>query len=198
MIRGFDIRDIPERDVLTVGGIDPGTDTLGGAILEYDFITRLTTVRAALTFHASRTVSERGAESLCHGYRYARIYSHGEAISHLITAFNPHLMASEAPFLGKAPQAFAALVECVMGVKAVIARDHPHYRLDMVDPPSAKAAVGAPPHTKDKEMVRKAVIALGLVYDPSVDINTIEEHAVDAIAVAYWRLQRALGRREKR
>ncbi|EKD22653.1 MAG: hypothetical protein ACD_84C00020G0001, partial [uncultured bacterium] len=60
--------------------------------------------------------------------------------------------------------------------------------LDFVDPPTVKKAVGA--HGKSQKYdVRKKVLALKeLCYNGEIPIELLDEHSIDALAVAYHRL----------
>jgi Holliday junction resolvasome RuvABC endonuclease subunit len=59
----------------------------------------------------------------------------------------------------------------------------------MIDPPSVKKAVGATSHAK-KDEVKAALARLpDLNYNGPVPLEMLDEHSIDALAVAYCRLK---------
>lgn len=99
----------------------------------------------------------------------------------------------EAPFLGRFPQSYAALVEAVSGIRRAAIAYNVLVDFDHVDPPSAKKAVGVNVKSKDKEEVMEAITKLpDVVYDTDTNIllSYLSEHASDAVAVGYWKIRR--------
>lgn len=176
--------------------IDPGSDTLGVALLDVDLVNNTVTVVHAETFNAKRAIRTLDFVVETFGERQARLNTHAQGIERLLYTAYPHCIISESPFLGRFPQAFESLVECLYMLRSVVAHYDPSMCLETIDPGNAKRCVGAPtkrPKTmsKDgfKETVRLGIRQLNhLRFAPHVNIDTLDEHAIDAIAVGCYKV----------
>lgn len=63
----------------------------------------------------------------------------------------------------------------------------PYY---MVDPPTVKKAVGAKGNADKEEVKRQLLLIPEIVEKSLVDLSTLDEHSIDAIAVGYFLLNR--------
>lgn len=176
--------------IISVVGIDPGTSTLGTSVLWIDLNTMGIISSSAKTFRGDRLQDEESWLGALHGDRFSRICALEGALLHLFTHVKPYLIASEAPFISmRQPQAYGALTEVMCAIQnAVMFYDawKPLYR---IDPPSVKKAVGAAGNA-DKHAVKQAVLQLrDLNYAGDTPLELLDEHSVDALAVAYarWR-----------
>jgi Holliday junction resolvasome RuvABC endonuclease subunit len=172
--------------------MDPGTETLGVAILSLNLCTLQTDVLDAGTFNARHHLknSESYNEIIeDHGERRARLLAHQTALSGYLQAWTPHRAASESPFMGIRAQAFEALVECVSSIREAVYLYNPAITLEMVPPPVAKKAVGVIGRGTTKDEVRNGVLNLvnsgKLGYKAHQVLTQLDEHSIDAIAVGY-------------
>ena len=170
--------------------LDPGTETLGVAVFEIDMVNRQAHVISAYTLHASRSHHHHESDALLYGDRYARLEAHCIALQRIFTQYQPAAIVSEAPFMGRFPQAYAALVECVSMIQRAIREYSYTMVLEMVDPMTAKQAVGVSKRGSNKLLVRDGVLALPDLVFNGFDPRTLDEHAIDAIAVGYSRFIR--------
>lgn len=175
---------LPVGDVpFKVMGVDPGTTTMGVSFLTWDMVSRYFIVEDAFTITAKPNDPHYESISEIHGNRMARIKAHEETILRLLTDNRPAAVISESPFMGRFPQSYMALVECVLCIRnGVLAYDR-HMPLYSVDPTTAKQSAGMKVTRKsDKEDVR---IALRSRTDLrwGVDLESLDEHSVDAVAV---------------
>ena len=175
-------------------GIDPGTDTLGTAVLDVDLRTGQTHLIFAQTFVGAKLSSGLHSLMETHGDRWAKQQAHSNNLLGLFQHFLPHVVICESPFLGKFPQAFEALVECKAAIRKALLQYDPTLPLELVDPPSVKSAVGAPTKrpkemSKDdfKKTVNQALVKLPIVNHTSQSLERFDEHSTDAIAVAYYK-----------
>lgn len=175
-------------------GIDPGSTTLGVTIIEYDVITLEITKTYSHTLNAGRIPLNENDVAL-NNERYARIFLLANILYELFREYGPNFVVSESPFLKRRfPLAFAVLTEVVFAIRMALHRYDPTIKLELVDPPTAKKAVGAI-ITKGKEQknpVRDALIKLlpDLNYDPThyeQEFLCLDEHSIDSIAIAYWK-----------
>lgn len=178
--------------------IDPGTDTLGVSVLSLDLKACELTILHGMTLNGSKSV--RLTESLkdvaeAKGGRTARLESHEKALLKMLNNYNPTFVGCESPFLGRMPQAFEALVECVCTVKGAVKKYDNTLVVDMIAPTSAKKAVGVKGKGSSKDDIRNAIIEMiedggfGIhVHPDSVSklIYTLDEHAIDSVAVAIY------------
>lgn len=175
-----------EEIPLRVVGIDPGTDTLGFAVLDLYLSTGDLQVTHAETLILQKMLTDYRHEEQIHGGRTARLVALEERLFIYFEHYQPHAICAESPFLHRFPQAFAALTECVSFIRRAVMRYDRYKPLEMVDPPTAKKAVGAAvKRGMTKDDVKTAIAKLPLLYAEGVDLDAFDEHGVDALAVAY-------------
>jgi Holliday junction resolvasome RuvABC endonuclease subunit len=179
--------------IISIVGIDPGSTTLGTGTIWVDLTTMRIVASQAVTFHGDRLYRESWTGGL-YGDRIARIWALENSLVHLFQQTQPFLIASEAPFINpRFPQAGLALTEVVMMIRNAINRYDPWKAPLMIDPPTVKNAVGAPGNA-DKDRVKLALMQLpDLCYNGAVPLQNLDEHSVDALAVAYCRWRTYLG-----
>lgn len=182
---------IPDSSpVYRVLSIDPGTDTLGLALLEVNLETKKVVVPHARTFSGDRMSRRFGEYIEVHGEKAARLYAHEVGLTEIMELWLPHAIICESPFLGRFPQAFAALVECLVSIRRAVYNYDRTITLETVDPPTAKKSVGVVGKGTTKEDVKNALKRLDgrtLVVIP--DLDSLDEHSIDAIAVGYHKCQ---------
>ena len=187
---------IHSSPVATIVGIDPGTDTLGVASIDFHLETLEILGTQAQTFHGAK--DSRGSWiAEIHGDRWGRIDSHHDKLFRLFTRTQPLEVACEAPFINRRqPQAGLALTEVVAMIRHALVSYDSWKRLYMLDPPTVKNAVGVSGRTggpEGKKLMRTAVLGIAeLRYNGLTPLDVLDEHAIDAIAVAYCRYKNLL------
>lgn len=180
-----------EDNFFRVVSIDPALDKLGIAVLDVCLITKRILIRYAETIDAVAG-SQKFPEVISHfGLRQAKLCYHEEYLTEFFCNWEPHAIVHEAPFLGRFPNSYAALVEAVAGIRKAAINYNMLVDFDHVDPPSAKKAVGVSGKSKDKEEVMEAIKKLpNVVYDSDTVtlLDYLSEHASDAVAVGYWKI----------
>lgn len=170
-----------------VVGIDPGTESLGFSVLDLFLSTGEIVVTHSETILSTKILGDYRNEERIHGRLTARLMALEDRLFILYEQFQPHAVCTETPFLHRFPQAFAALTECVSYVRRALYRFDRHMPLEMVDPPTAKKAVGAKIRRgMTKDDVKIAVAKLKIQYAEGVVLDELDEHEIDAIAVAYY------------
>lgn len=175
-------------------GLDPGTDTLGSAIIDVDLETYEPTIVFGETHHASKAAKHNTWKAEIRSGRDARLDCHSRYLYDLYSCTDPVLVAAESPFLNrKMVTSFEALVECYAMLRETLWHYSPSMYLRRIDPITAKNYVGVSHIKTDKTDMRRAVIAL---YKdkcaPGVDIESFDEHTIDAVAVTHCLLQKYL------
>lgn len=172
--------------------IDPGTSMLGTTINaitpenEWVVLHSHTTNVGALIQHKYR----KDLINL-HGERFYKSLLAGEVILKFASTWNVNKIVSESPYMGKFPQAFSALTECLMGMRLAGYEYDPFNVVDVIDPARIKNHVGVKGNSGDKEKMREAVRKIA---GHMVNVDLLDEHSIDSIAVGYaWYRSRWLG-----
>lgn len=179
---------IPEQTVKStvIVGIDPGSENLGFATIEFDFATYEIVATKAITYVGSKLMSKNTWLTEHHGERVGRIACLKEIVIERLQELDPILVVCESPFYNpRRPGAYGVLVEVMLALKEATREYDPWRVLNMIDPPTVKKSVGAKGNA-GKEDVLQAVLNLpGLNYQGNVPLSDLDEHSIDAIAVAY-------------
>lgn len=188
---------LPEAPpIYRILSIDPGSDTLGLALIDVDLEHHTATLVHTNTLNATRAIRQMPFTAETFGDRQARLTSHAHVIRDYLGSARPHCVISESPFMGRFPQAFASLVECMYMLQAVVAEYDPGMCLETIDPPSVKKLVGAPTKrpkgmspTDFKGTVKTALKGLSkLQLGQQVSLDYCDEHAIDAVAVGCYKV----------
>ncbi len=176
----------PNTTPLKVLGIDPGTVTLGVAGVHWDMVSQKFHVDMAFTLQANDRLLGYQSITETHGSRISRFYQQADELHSIFYNVQPHAVVAESPFMGKFAQSFGALTECVLNIRQTLFNYDPTMPLVQVDPTTVKKTVGVRKgFMSDKEEVRRALrdrtdLSWG------VDLESLDEHSVDAIAVALY------------
>lgn len=167
-------------------GIDPGTTMLGVSLLKVDITSLKILSSEAWTLNAERLMGQYQWTELMHGARTCRIHALHLELLKIFNYYNPLLIVSEAPFInGRFPQAGIALTEVLSAIRqAVIAYDQ-WKSLYIVPPSSVKNAVRAPGNANKDVMKQRLLELTELNYIGEVPMIKLDEHSIDALAVAY-------------
>jgi Holliday junction resolvasome RuvABC endonuclease subunit len=173
-----------------IAGIDPGSETLGFGALKVNVVTLEIIESTAFTYVGSKLANDDGWFGDRHGARAGRIAAHEDNLVEMFRYYQPNLVASESPFYSQfRPQAYGALTETVDAIRNALWRYDCWLNLFMIDPPTVKKAVGASSHAKKDEVKEKLMALPDLNYNGPTAIESLDEHSVDALAVAYCRLK---------
>lgn len=171
-------------------GIDPGTETLGVAILDLDIHTGEIVRSIAHTLVASHSPYFNRELANVHGHKAARLEAHKLNLFHLFKTAQPSLIASEAPFYNRfRPNAYAPLVETMMVIRDALRQYDWHKHLMVLDPPRVKKAVGAKGNAKKDEVQAALLKHLKVIRMDKTTFMKLDEHSVDALCVAYAHYQ---------
>lgn len=174
--------------------IDPGTTKLGVCILHYDCVSSQVSLHTAFTIDADKAARTYQTVRLVHGNRFTRLLALRDALFRIMINFEVHGIASECPYMGRFPQAFAALTECLTSIRSATHRYDTLLALHEIDPSTVKMNVNVNGKSGDKQLMTDAVNSLimsGRILNTGlVNINALDEHAIDAIAVGYAHFRR--------
>lgn len=175
---------------ITVIGFDPGINNLGVGILKYNIQTKMFKVEHVFTLSGEKLI--RGNDHIVDilGARCAKLELLKRSIVKVLIRYQPAAVASEAPYLGRFPQAFAALTECVYMERLAVYEYSSQMYLATMDPPTIKNAVGVGGKSGDKNEMTQALIKCKWIDFNGYDPLQLDEHSIDAIAVAYTNILR--------
>lgn len=181
----------------SVIGLDPGTTTLGLGVLHVDALSLQITSYEAHTLIATKMVREDDWMAVTHGYREARVRALSDCLLEWFHYLRPLSIATEAAFYNRrTPSAYGPLLEAINGIRnAVVAYDN-WMTLHVIETSVAKSEIGykSPKKVKGqkkdtKTPVKEAMLSMPEFKCPSqTPISTLSEHAIDALAIAYARL----------
>lgn len=165
-------------------GIDPGTSSLGVSIINYDLTARKCYLLEAMTLEADRLKGGRIINDV-HGNSYSRMYWMSSEIYRILSEYGITEVYCEAPYLRKFPQAFAKLTECVNMVRSTVLHYSCAVPFTTIDPATVKMSVGVGGRDGDKSHMLEALHRTDIIIPTHDFYSTLDEHAVDATAVAY-------------
>lgn len=164
--------------------IDPGTDRLGIAIADVDLNTNIHTFLMVHTVYVPRVVDMNFDYYVTeHGYAEARAYALGFAVHNYIRSWEPDEFASEAPYMGRFPQAFASLTRAISSIREAIRAYNVYKNLTVIDPATVKKRIGVSGNSGDKLAVAQAVLSHPRANFSMIDVSQLDEHSFDAMAV---------------
>lgn len=169
-------------------GIDPGSEMLGVSCLTIDVRTLDIINTQACTFTGSKLNMNLWMEQI-HSTRFSRIAAHKENLKHIFQICQPVAIVCESPFYNpRRPNAYGVLVETLDAIRHSVWEYDQCIPLDLIDPPTVKRAVGGKGNADKIEMKRLVLSLPDLNFTGTIPLECVDEHAIDAIAVAYSRI----------
>lgn len=179
--------------IVRIVGLDPGTETLGVAVLDVDLASWKIVSSSAQTYRGSKLAKKSFWIEQVHGARTNRILAHEANLFELFCQLQPFEVACESPYSDrKFPQSFGALVEILSSIRRAAMRYDAWRPVYLIDPATVKNAVGVKGNKggpEGKALMQKAVLTMcaELNYSGQVPLEQLDEHSIDALAVAYCR-----------
>lgn len=176
---------IPETlgdDWLRILAIDPGSSTLGVAIMDWRYGTELARVRWAGTITIKNTAEVDTYEQM-RGKRDKRIDLLKDEVATVLDVAFPNFVITETSFSQRSKaNAYESGLEVNCMLRQVLWDFSPAFKLHGINPRSVKNYVGVSHVKTDKEDMKRAVISL---YSENTDVclEQLDEHSIDAIAV---------------
>lgn len=183
---------IPEgsSNIIKVIGLDPGSNTFGIAELDFNLDIMQIDKCSAFTITLDRMVEKNSWLEQQHSSRVARLQ---ELYKFLLRFFNnvrPNIIASESPFINnKFPQSGIALTEVLSVIRQAVIDYNLWTTLDLLPPSVVKNGVGAAGAAAKDDMKVRLSRLTDLNYTSNVPLQMLDEHSIDALAVAYSRVK---------
>jgi Holliday junction resolvasome RuvABC endonuclease subunit len=166
--------------------IDPGLNRTGIAVYTVDMELRKAVSLEAFTLVNEKLKNGLEFEEEYHPERIFKLYRLKDAFTEVIKKYNPSAVVCESPFYSSfRPSAYASLVEVISHLHDCIINYNHNTLFRTVEPMVVKKTVGAT-LTSNKGSVKDALLVIPDVMDVlTVDINNLDEHAIDAMAIGY-------------
>lgn len=168
-------------------GVDPGTECLGFAAIDYDLETLSIIRREAMTFKSQYLAKDEIIVET-HGDRIARIYAQKANLTYHLANYLPEVVCCEAPFYNRLrPNAYAPLVETVFAIQQAVVEYDPQLPFYKYPPLTVKKVLGAIKYQKlmkSKDAIKKAAEDVSELSGGGF-LEELDEHSIDALCVAY-------------
>lgn len=167
--------------------LDPGSRTMGLAIVEYDYLSKKRSILFTVTLDVDEGLkSYRQMEEVL-GTRPVRLKLIKEFLTGHLQDFQPDIVVMESPFAGSNVQAFKILVDVMKMIEEATTEYGANIALLKIDPPTVKKVHGVPGNSSDKSLMLAAVSNVSeLELSDGLCFKDMSEHEIDAIAVANW------------
>ena len=178
---------IPERYTsYKVIGIDPGLNNTGIAIFNIETIHNTIVSIEAFTIITDKLYNNTTLDEELYSERMVKLYKLKSNIIDIIKHFKPQTVVCESPFYNRfRPMAYGALLETISIIHSAIIEVDPYILFRTIEPLLIKKIIGAG-STKGKPDVKLAIQKTPLITNVLLnDIDTLDEHSLDSIAVAY-------------
>lgn len=174
-----------EYNRVNIVGFDPGSETTGVSVLTIDPQTAHIYSANAWTIKSSKLQAFTGMDPDSHSERMCRLRALSMEVQSIMDTFRPWAVGCEAPFYNRLmPSAYGSLTEVVVYIQNSCISYNPCTRFELLQPQLVKKSVGAA-GKKGKDVMREAVKAdTALNSSLIVNIDSLDEHAIDALAVA--------------
>lgn len=179
--------------------IDPGSDTLGVALVEYQVDNPLKIVYAH-THRASSIIRDDKYEEsrLRYGELLTRLYAQKNNLIRLVRMLQPDYLAIESPFFNpRNPNSAAVLMYVKQMLNEFAMDDEVALDITWISPQQMKSLIGAKLVKNEdnaaKNIVKDTILKLEeegkLVCDDDIVLSKLDEHSIDSIGVGYAYVQ---------
>ena len=174
-------------------GIDPGSRRPGICVLYYSLTTQRIVRIVARVYNLDR-YADRAIHVDYQNHRFLRIKAFKEILLSTFRMNRPCNVASEHPYINpRTPGAVIPLAECLFASEEAVYEYNPYLKLERIDPSSIKNAVGVKGNSGNKHAMTEAISKIEELSSVIIgNLATMDNNAVDSIAVAYCSLKRAL------
>lgn len=171
--------------------LDPGLNNIG--VAHYDIDVSAKTIRSiqAYTLRSQKVPEVCGLDPELYTERILKKRNMMTCLAEALSYYKPHAVACESPFFDRRkPGSYSVLVEVLTAIHETVIDYDARVTLNMVEPLLVKNRLGVAGQ-KGKEVVKEALIKCNEIMSVlQNDVQTLDEHAIDAIAVGYTWLTR--------
>ena len=172
-------------DTISVIGIDPGTHFTGIALVEIR--NGLLYLEHVETVDANRLNNDTVTLQYLHDERFTRIIGITSYVKDFVVNTSPHFVCCEKNHLSKFPQAGLVLGELISSIRYAIYNELPYLRFELAEASAVKKNIGVKGNSGNKLDMTEAVLNQNLNINSNIDIAALDEHSIDAIAIALFK-----------
>lgn len=174
------------KEPFRIAGFDPGAN-LGLAYLENALDGSNPIVKRVVTEKLNPAGFGYKEIAKIHGDRTVRLMIMYDLVTQFLRTVKPHAVIVEGNYLGRFANAFGSLVECVAVIRSAVYAYDPFMILHIVDPTTVKTNIGMKRiRGTDKDDVRRALKALKTLDWGDINIDNLDEHSIDSVAITYY------------
>lgn len=170
--------------------IDPGTTTMGVAILRIDTFDINIKYIYTTTLYPAELVKIKGSLdylSDCQSHKLARLAALTEMLEGLMRTFCIKDVCIEDAYSAINVSTYATLIECQSAIRSAALAISPDISITLIKSSQAKKLAGVKGNSGDKELVRQAIrTRLFDFLDENINIDAITEHECDAIIIGFF------------
>lgn len=169
---------------------DPGLNTTGVSVFDIDSRTMQVSGISAYTIYNDKLGDATGLDPDLLTERTFKLYKLCLGIQNAINYYQPNLVGCEAPFYNRLmPMAFVSLSEVVSMIRHTVLQYNYNIPFYLVEPQKVKQGIGVA-GKKGKQVVMEAISRVPEIMSVlNVPLESLDEHAVDAIAVGWSMLK---------
>ncbi len=168
--------------------IDPGSREMGLTIMDVDLETMHKHVVFCDTFYTDFIMRSRVRHM--HSYQdetYQRLALLHEIITDKLHQFNPSCFVTEGYYFRRMVTAYRSLAECCLMARNAV-DEYGGIEFFVYEPSVVKQSVGVKGGEKDKTVLMDIIKDLpDISFGNYIDLNALDSHACDSVAVAYTR-----------
>lgn len=166
--------------------IDPGLNNCGVCIYDIEYKTNRVISIYAFTLVIEKVKDLSGLDIESFSERVVKLYKLKEILKSVLLTYSPSFVVCESPFFNRfRPTAYSALVEVLSVIRSSVIEYNSNISFNTLEPLLIKKIVGAG-MMKGKLDVKQAVSQNKFIMERLiVDLNTLDEHAIDAIAIGF-------------
>lgn len=185
------LRPIDPTGYLRIASIDPGSNSAGFSVLDYDIETGHIHVVESRTVFGKDLIKLFGPLREKHEERFLRNMAFGDFLEEFLNEWEPFIVCSEAPYMGRFAAAFKALTEQITLLRAAVYRYDLTKPFYLYEPSPVKRTMGVKGTSGDKEAMRKALSKrTDVSYGSGISIDDLDEHSIDSICVGIHQIKR--------
>lgn len=172
-------------DTIRMLSIDPGSQNFGITVSELLAGTMSVIYSTTLNIDKLCTMNRYHDILNNHGVRAAKMACIEYSVSKLIYSWDVQFVVSESPYMGKFVQTLIVLIETIASIRRGILAIDATIPFMTVDPATVKRNVGVSGKSGDKTLILPALAKLDRLCLDNIDVNNLDEHSIDSIAVGY-------------
>lgn len=178
---------VPQQyNIYKIMAVDPGLNRAGVAIFDINYSNRQILAIDAFTLRNERLKDDTGLDEELYSERIIKLYKLKNTFYRILDEVRPANVISESAFYNPGmPMAHASLTETIRTIHAAVMEFNVNIQFNRVEPLLVKKTIGANMF-KGKSPMKDAVMDKPeLISVLRQNIETLDEHAIDAIAIGY-------------